>query len=581
MSAHISGQPGTAEEAFPLDFSIEASTIPRHSFAAIEAGVFKPGEFAGKDVLIGATAVEMGDRYAVPRFGVIPGVIVQALAAETLFGGVPTSGGAVWPLALSLLPLLLIGAAVTKQSAVMRGASATATLAAAHWLAWTSSSLLFEIVPALLAIAAATAIVLARIYRAEQRARSMRDPQTGLPNRLALESQRESGDQFTVAAIIGGFERFHAVLGEEQVGELIRRIAERLALGNGGSAVFRIEDRILAWSSPVRDFELEQTLAGLSSVMRSPIEVGGRRIDVQMAFGIAEAGAIAEAAHSASEALRQGARTHYHVAAERAALERQVSLMGELDAALERDELEVQYQPKLHLASDRITSVEALVRWHHPERGFLRPDLFIPLAEESDRITDLTLYVLRRTIRDLRHWSSQGLVVNAAVNISARLVASDAFIAAAEAMLTQTGVPRHRLIFEVTESATIADPAAAASALTRFRDLGVSISMDDYGTGQSTLSYLKKLPLSELKIDRSFVQFAHRDHSDALLVRSTINLAHELGLSVVAEGVEEEECLQFLRDVGCDYAQGYLIGKPMIAQSLEALLTKEDVEWAA
>ena len=134
--------------------------------------------------------------------------------------------------------------------------------------------------------------------------------------------------------------------------------------------------------------------------------------------------------------------------------------------------------------------------------------------------------------------------------------------------MIRTQVPRQRIIFEVTETATIADANCAVAALQRFRDLGIAISMDDYGTGQSTLTYLKQLPLSELKIDRSFVQFAHRDKGDAALVRSTVDLAHELGLSVVAEGVEDEECLAFLREVGCDYAQGYLIGKPMAASEI-------------
>ena len=281
---------------------------------------------------------------------------------------------------------------------------------------------------------------------------------------------------------------------------------------------------------------------------------------------------ITEATHAASEALRLGTHWTYHQTAERAALERQVSLMGELDAALHRDEIHVLYQPKLHLESNRITSVEALVRWDHPTRGYLRPDLFIPMAEESDRITDLTLFVLRQTIEDLGNWCAQGLVISAAVNISARLIASPSFISAAEILLAGTGVPRHRLTFEVTESAAIADPDSAASALQKFRDMGIQISMDDYGTGQSTLSYLKRLPLSELKIDRSFVQFAHEDKNDALLVRSTLELAHGLGLKVVAEGVEDEACLAFLRQIGCDYAQGYLIGKPMPASELSLVV---------
>ena len=575
LSALVAGRAGSVGDQFPLDLAIDPSSIPRSTFVAVEAGRFNPREFAGKDVIIGATAIEMGDRYAVPRFGVLPGVVIQALAAETLYRGVPTSGGAALPLAWAMLLLFAISGARTKRAALSRGALAATLVLALQYGLWKAGLFLVDIAPALLAVAASSALTAATIFRKELNARRMHDPETGLPNRLAMISRFDPDSRFTVAAYIDGFERLCTVLGEKQAAELVGRIADRLSIGNANRQIYRIDDRILAWSCVSEDFELEQVLAGLNSMMRSPIEIGGRRVDVHLGFGIGENAQLAEAAHAASEAVRKKERWQYHVAAERAALERQVTLMGELDTAIQNGELDVLYQPKLHLPTKRITSVEALVRWNHPQRGYLRPDLFIPLAEETDRITDLTLFVMQRTIDDLRNWCAQGLVVNAAVNISARLVTSESFIAAAEALLTRSQVPRHRLTFEVTESATIADPTAAVSALTRFRDLGVAISMDDYGTGQSTLTYLKQLPLSELKIDRSFVQFAHRDQSDALLVRSTINLAHELGLSVVAEGVEELDCLKFLEEAGCDYAQGYLIGKPRSAADLQSLVSAE------
>ena len=224
-------------------------------------------------------------------------------------------------------------------------------------------------------------------------------------------------------------------------------------------------------------------------------------------------------------------------------------------------------------------SAEALVRWRHPTRGYLSPDTFIPLAEESDRIGELTLFVLRRALDDLAQWSARGTVIRTAVNISARLIASAQFVGQVERMIRADGIAPDRLIFEITESATLRDPAGARAALMRWCDLGVAISMDDYGTGQSTLSYLKNLPLSELKIDRSFVQHAHQDRSDALLVRSTVELAHQLGLKVVAEGIEEAECLAYLRAIGCDYAQGYFIGKPMAGDDL--LVAIEEIARAA
>ena len=570
LSAQIAQQNGSAGRSFPLNRGIRSATIPRLSFISVERGEFAPAVLAGKDVLIGATAVEMGDRYAVPGQGVLPGVIVQALAVETLRRGVPIEAGGGALLLWAALLCLVIARATSKAQAAARWLLATLSVLVLWQASWTIFHILMGVGPGLLALAAAGALRALAIFRSAQHFARTHDAETGLPNRHAM-SRISGAGHVTIAASIGNFERLQAVLGEENCAELVRKIAERITAKAGGVTVYRIEDRSLAWCPGVDAPSPELFLPGLANVLRQPVEVGGRHVDAQISFGIAEVSAITEATLAASEAMRNGKPWHYHVAAERAALERQVSLMGELDAAVELGQLEVAYQPKLHLASDRITAVEALVRWKHPDRGYMQPDLFIPLAEETDRIADLTLFVLKRTIEDLSSWCAQGLVMSAAVNISARLLTSTHFLAASKALLLATGVPRTRLIFEVTESAAFLNADAAATTLEAFRAMGVAISMDDYGTGQSTLSYLKRLPLSELKIDRSFVQFAHRDKSDSLLVRSTLNLAHELGLQVVAEGVEDIECLNFLREIGCDYAQGYLIGKPMSADELASI----------
>lgn len=573
LSAQIAHRAGSADRSFPLDRSIDAVTIPRLSFIAVERGEFDPARVAGKDILIGATAVEMGDRYAVPGYGVLPGVVIQAIGAETLYRGIPVEAGGI----LSLVLALVIGPWVMR--ARFRAEIATRALMAfigltVIWqVCWSAFMVLLEIAPGFVALIIMAGLRLILLVRAEQVHRSTHDLATGLANRRAM--RHTAPGQFIIAASIVNFERLQSVLGDEGVAELVRKLSKRIATTTGIVTVYRVEDRVLAWFPPEAEVSPESILPELGRVLRQAVEVDGRNVDAKIAFGIAAGGAIAEAVLAASEAARSGEQSHFHEAAEKALIEQQVSLMGELDAAIALSQLEVAYQPKLHLPSDRIDAVEALVRWNHPERGYLRPDLFIPLAEEVDRIDDLTLFVLRRTIADLSDWCAQGLIMHAAVNISARLLSSPYFIAAAEELLRGTGVPRSRLIFEVTESATFLDADAATQALEAFSALGVAISMDDYGTGQSTLSYLKRLPLSELKIDRSFVQSAHRDRNDALLVRSTLNLAHELGLQVVAEGVEEPECLEFLRDIGCDYAQGYLIGKPMSSIALGELLQQK------
>lgn len=574
LSAQIAKRSGAADALFPIDFAIEPGSIPRHSFTAIEQGRFDAEDLRGKHVLIGATAIEMGDRYGVPRHGVLPGVVIQALAAETLFAGIPTHGGWVLPLAVAGILAGWLLAAASHASVARRTAILLAGLLCAHIGFEAYARIIWESAPALALLAVAGLGQAFWLYRRHQEQRRCTDADSGLPNARAFHRDGAQGG-YTVAAMIGDYDALKSVVGTDQAGVLAARLAERLASAGAAARIYRIDDRALAWHSPLPHYELTDALLGLRTVMRSPLEVAGRRIDVNLAFGIAENGAVAEAMLAASTALREGTAFSYHEAAGQAALAQQVSLMGELDQAILAGELRVFYQPKLELATDTISSVEALIRWDHPQRGFLRPDSFIPLAEQSDRIDDLTLHVLDRTIADLREWCGRGLVVKAAVNISARLLSSRHFIAAAEQILAATGVPRDRLIFEVTESATIEDPAAAVEALHRFRALGITISMDDYGTGQSSLTYLRTLPLSELKIDRSFVQWAHRDQNDALLVRSTVQLAHELGLKVVAEGVEDAECLAFLRDAGCDYAQGYLVGKPVTAAELVERLLQE------
>jgi EAL domain-containing protein (putative c-di-GMP-specific phosphodiesterase class I) len=202
----------------------------------------------------------------------------------------------------------------------------------------------------------------------------------------------------------------------------------------------------------------------------------------------------------------------------------------------------------------------------------LSPDHFIPQLEKANRIAGMTLHVVRSAIVDLKSWAASGHALTVAVNLSAILLEAPSFLEDLERELEESGVDPRLLTFEVTESAAMHAPDVAAAALARFKQLGIAISMDDYGTGQSTLTYLKRLPLDELKIDRSFVENAHLNRSDAVLVRSTINLAHELGLKVVAEGVETDECLKFLRSAGCDLAQGYLISSPVAAKALIELV---------
>jgi EAL domain-containing protein (putative c-di-GMP-specific phosphodiesterase class I)/CHASE2 domain-containing sensor protein len=578
LSAIIAGRAGQAGADFPIDFGITPSSIPRHSFIDILDSRFNPADLAGKHVLIGATAVEMGDRYVVPLHGIQPGVVLQALATETLLPGVPREAG--WPVAV--LPAALFAwwllrarsrAMLGLQIVVAPAAILALALAAKISLHW-----YVELVPALVLIVTASGAAIGARLAAAARRRLRHDQASGLPNRLALEaSLRKAGEVRLVAARIVGFEALAAGLGSSGTAELVQRVRDRIALLTGNAVVHRVEDRVLCWAS-AGDRDLEQDLATLRTLMLTPIEVGGRRVDVSLALGVAGAPAsnpgqiIADAALAAGRARSTGIAWYVHDASDSERVQQELSLLGELDAAIGSDQLEVAYQPKLDIAAGRIISVEALVRWRHPVRGALTPDQFIPLAERNDRISGLTLHVLRRTLADLATWGAAGYPLSGAVNVSAKLLGSPSFIGELRGLVVASGLPAGRLIFEVTESAAMDDPAAAAAALRSFRDLGIRISIDDYGTGQSTLSYLREMPLDELKIDQSFVRHSHLNREDAVLVRSTVDLAHKLGLKVVAEGVEDEACLAFLQSIECDLAQGYLISRPVPAAAIATLM---------
>jgi EAL domain-containing protein (putative c-di-GMP-specific phosphodiesterase class I) len=250
-----------------------------------------------------------------------------------------------------------------------------------------------------------------------------------------------------------------------------------------------------------------------------------------------------------------------------------LALLGDLRRALSRnEELFLVYQPKVATDTGHVCGVEALLRWQHPSRGLVPPDEFIPTVETTGLIDELTFYVLRRALQQLQRWYAQGLRFPVAVNISARNLLDPRFPTRLTDLLGYYRLPGDLLVLELTETAIMSNPGGAAEALQHLVAHGVRISIDDFGTGYSSMTYLKQLPVSELKIDRSFISAMSSQADDAVLVQSAIDLGHNLGLTVVAEGVEDQAVLQHLRTIGCDQAQGYHISRPVSADDLDAWL---------
>ena len=242
--------------------------------------------------------------------------------------------------------------------------------------------------------------------------------------------------------------------------------------------------------------------------------------------------------------------------------------MSELRQAIVADQLFVVYQPKITLRSGEVSGAEVLTRWKHPELGAIVPDEFIPVAERTGLIIPLTLWVLHQALLQCKTWREMGFSIPVAVNLSMWNLEAQELPEQVNGLLCNLGVPPELLVCEITESTIMGDPQRIMDTLTRIRDLGVTFAIDDFGVGYSSLSYLKKLPVASIKIDKSFVQNIDTDRDNAVIVRSIIDLGHNLGLKVIAEGVETPQAVEILKSYGCDEGQGYLFGRPLTADAM-------------
>jgi diguanylate cyclase (GGDEF)-like protein len=323
----------------------------------------------------------------------------------------------------------------------------------------------------------------------------------------------------------------------------------------------------------------------MKAAIEEPVSLQGLELSLEASIGIAtypEDGEDVETLLRCADAAMYHAKDEkcgwafYDVSRIRNGTPR-VTLMGELRRALDQGELILYYQPKAVLADGQVHAVEALLRWQHPVRGLVPPDEFIPMAQQTGLIKPLTLYVIDEALRQCRAWLQDGLRLAIAVNLSARNLVDGDFPYQVEGLLARWEVESSLLEFEITESAMLTDPGRTKLILEQLSAMGIRLSVDDFGTGYSSLAYLKRLPVSEIKVDRSFVMNVDEDEDDATIVRSTIDLGRNLGLDVVAEGVENEQVWDRLRTLGCTAAQGYYLSRPVPAAELGAWLQQRRV----
>ncbi len=423
---------------------------------------------------------------------------------------------------------------------------------------------------------------------------ALHDALTGLANRTlfrdridqAIKARRRAGAHTAVLVMdLDGFKEINDSLGHAAGDDLLVELARRL------EAALRTSDTVARLGGDefgilLPDAEVPADVVSavdrIQAAIAEPIMLHGLSLSLEASIGVA---LCPDDGTDVESLLRCADGAMYHAKEEKSGWAfydqdciqqdtGRLTLMGELRRALERRELVVYYQPKALLADGEVHGVEALLRWNHEVRGLVPPDEFIPTAEQTGLIKPLTRYVIDETLRQCRSWQDDGLRLSIAVNLSARSLVDLDFPAQVAGQLERWDVEPCLLEFEITESAVLADPARTKLVLEQLSEMGIRLSIDDFGTGYSSLAHLKRLPVSEIKVDRSFVMNMEHDEDDATIVRSTIDLGRNLGLDVVAEGVESQLVWDRLRALGCTAAQGYHLSRPVPAPELQAWLVE-------
>ncbi len=416
------------------------------------------------------------------------------------------------------------------------------------------------------------------------------DELTGLPNRLSLEEHLQrrlaragGGGTSLLLVALDRFRDINYTLGFQMGDRVLQHVGIRLqGLVGANDLVARLSGGefavVLDEVAGIEDaqrlaHDIQRNLEAPFRIDDQPFEFGahiGIALHPQHADNSAALIRHAEAAMNHAHTVPGGIGV-YSMEFDRQN-QRRLTLIGEARQALNTDQFQLYYQPKLDLKSRRVVGVEALVRWRHPEHGFISPAEFIPVIEQTALVGPFTLSVLNLGLKQAAAWHASGLALRMSLNLSARNLQDTQLPEQFGQLLKVWAVPPERIVLEITESALMVDPASSTKVIAQLDALGAGLSIDDYGTGYSSLSFLRQLPLDELKIDKSFVLHMDTDANDEVIVRSTVDLAHNLGFKVVAEGVETVEVLEKLGAIGCDSIQGYYISKPQPADALEAWL---------
>ena len=565
VSAILTSQTGKLNEPYPIDYAIEAETIPYVSLGTIYTVEQSRALISGKTAILGFEAPPNANPIKFLGQGQFGLATLIAMQAETLRQGRPTivPWYGVWIVSFAICFLLLQSGRVRIQTLLLISALAGSFVL---MVSLNSAGIRFGIANSWLMIIVAAIAGISRNLREKTRLENAVHPISGLPSTDALRTLEPSTSTLVHLKLRKSSELLD-ILSIDQQKSLAQKVSN---LVNPGGEIWHGDNGRFYWfAKDLSRVNAAQHFQSLALIFRNGFSIDELNVSLEVVFGIDERGHAAMsdrvngATMSAKQAILSGVQWQSYQPADRSDATWSVTMLRELDVAIEQGHVNIALQPKLNLRSGKISGAEALARWNHPTRGFIQPNEFIDQAEKGDRLLALTMCVLGKGLEACSDEFNRDPDFLLSVNIAPSMLENSELPNLLSAKLAEHNVPGANIMLEITESTQFANDEVCALTMQRLRERGFQLSIDDYGTANSTLEYLRKIPASELKIDRKFVQNMLESEADYHLVASTIQLAHRLNMLVVAEGVEEIDVLSTLKSLNCDVIQGYVIAKPL------------------
>ncbi len=562
LSTELSGVHSGLQSLYYPDWSIDPATIPMVSGRALLDGKTSPAALAEKAVVLTSSGAGASRSYF--GHGVVNPVAFDIAGAVALSRPVNANLSGLAMLMVTL-GLLFVGhkAERKRTKGLVYGLVLVALVALPAVLRQ------FGLI-ATPDVAMFATLIFAGVRLWQKRTRQIQHTSaSGLPNMLALSASTLPVGCDVVVATVARYEEMLATLPRDLHGECARQIARRVQVGCGASEIYQSDGGHFAWTEEARPLDMQLShLEGLRALFAAPLQVGPHTFDTNIHFGldrnegVETATRVNSALASANEALANGRAIELFEAHRLAEAPWELSLHARIDEGLRNGDIWLAFQSQWDIASNRICGAEALIRWNHPTRGPIAPNAFILQAERAGRIDALTYWVLDQAITATLAINAKGQRFQMSVNLSGQMVDKPDLVRNFAEIVARRGVDPRLLTVEVTETSSLGNRSAAVFNLTQLRQLGFRLSIDDFGTGEASLAYLADLPSDELKLDRRFVARIVDSDRERAIVASTIGLAHALGQIVVAEGIEDGPTLALLREMGCDHAQGFYLGRP-------------------